>query len=234
MDFLAGLDVSIYRAINGLCGTSQLLDRLVYHFEPLRGVLFMGIFGLLWFRQDKFRARTHEILLLTIPAVMLALLLNRTISTLLPFRLRPMYALGANPPSFTWAYDLENWSSFPSDNASYLFAIATCLWFVSRPLGTVFGLFSAFAVLGRVYLGIHYPSDIFVGALIGIASALIINRAVILRRRLADPLLTFETRTPSYFYGLLLFTLAEVETGFQNSRRIAVAVVHMFTGFHGP
>jgi undecaprenyl-diphosphatase len=232
MDFLAGLDVSIYRAINGLCGTSPFLDRLVYHFEPLRGVLFMGIFGLLWFRQDSARRRTQETLILTIPAVVLALAANRIISTLLPFRERPMYALGANPPSFTWAYDLENWSSFPSDNASYLFAIATMLWFISRPVGAVFGVFGAFAVLGRVYLGIHYPSDILVGALLGVACAFAINREAI-RRHLADPLLAFETRTPAYFYGLLLCTLAEVETGFQNTRRVAVAVIHIFTGFHG-
>ena len=232
MHFLIGLDVAIYRALNGLCGTSHTLDRLVYHSEPLRGVLFMGIFGLLWFRQDKAQTRTRETLILTIPAVVLALVLNRTISTLLPFRARPMYALGANPPSFTWVYDLENWSSFPSDNATYLFAIAACLWLVSRPWGTFFGAFSAFAVLGRVYLGIHYPSDILAGALLGVASALIVNHAV-MHRRLAAPLLAFEPRTPSYFYGVLLFVLAEVVTGFQNTRRVAVAVVHLFTGYPG-
>jgi undecaprenyl-diphosphatase len=232
MDFLAGLDVAIYRALNGLCGTSHTLDRLFYHSEPLRGVLFMGIFGLLWFRQDKAQMRTQETLILTIPAVVLALLLNRTISMLLPFRMRPMYALGANAPSFPWAFDLEHWSSFPSDNASYLFAIAASVWLISRPLGTLFGVFSAFVVVGRVYLGIHYPSDILAGALLGVASALIINRTV-MRRYVAAPVLALEPRMPSYFYGLLFFVLAEVVTGFANTRRLAVAVVHMITGYPG-
>jgi undecaprenyl-diphosphatase len=230
MHYLAGLDVAIYRALNGLCGTSHFLDRLFYHSEPLRGVLFMGMFGLLWFRQDKTQTRTRETLFLTIPAVVLALVLNRTISTLLPFRLRPMYAIGANPPSFEWAFDLEHWSSFPSDNASYLFAIATSFWLVSRPLGILFGLFSAFVVTGRVYLGIHYPSDILAGALLGVVSALVVNHVAV-RRRLAAPLLAFEPHMPSYFYGLLLFVLAEVVSGFQNTRRVAVAVVHLFTGY---
>jgi undecaprenyl-diphosphatase len=232
MHFLAGLDVSIYRAINGLCGTSQILDRIVYHISPLRGVLFMGIFGLLWFRQDKSRIRTQEKLILLIMAVLVALLVNRTISTLLPFRMRPMYALGANAPSFTWAIDLENWSSFPSDNASYLFAIATCIWLVSRPWGLVFGVFSTFALVERVYLGIHYPSDIVVGALLGIVSAIAVERDVFYRR-ISAPLLALEKSAPSYFYGALLLVLAEVVTGFQNTRRVAVAMVHLFTGFHG-
>ncbi len=232
MHFLAALDVSIYRAINGLCGTSPLLDRVVYHISPLRGVLFMGIFGLLWFREDKSRIRTQEKLILLILAVLVALLVNRTISTLLPFRIRPMYAIGANPPSFSWSLDLENWSSFPSDNASYLFAIATCIWLVSRPWGTAFGVFSVVALAERVYLGIHYPSDILVGALLGILSAIAVEREVFYRR-IAAPLLAFEKSAPSYFYGVLLFVLAEVVTGFQNTRRIAVALVHVFTGFHG-
>lgn len=232
MHFLAGIDLSIYRAINGLCGTSPLLDRVVYYISPLKGVVFMGIFGLLWFRQDKLRIRTQEKLILLIIAVLLALLVNRTISTLVPFRLRPIYAVGANAPTFTWPVDLERWSSFPSDNASYLFAIATCIWFISRRWGAVFGVFSAFALVERVYLGIHYPSDILVGALLGIASAIAVEREV-LRRRIAAPLLAFEKSVPSYFYGGLLFVLAEVVSGFQNSRRVAVAVVHLFTGFHG-
>lgn len=232
MHYLAGLDVAIYRALNGLCGTSHLLDRLVYHSTPLRGVLFMGIFGLLWFRRDKTQTRTRETLVLAIPAVVLALVLNRTISMLLPFRLRPMYAIGANPPSFPWGYDLEHWSSFPSDNASYLFAIAASVWLVSRTLGTLFGIFSAFVVIGRVYLGIHYPSDILAGALLGVASALIFNQPV-MHRRLAAPLLTFEPRMPSYFYAILLMVLGEVGSGFQNTRRVAVALVHLFAGYPG-
>ncbi|MGN6571545.1 MAG: hypothetical protein ACTHLO_09040, partial [Pseudolabrys sp.] len=141
MNFLENLDVSLYRALNALCGSSDTLDRLVYHLAGPTGVIFLGLFGLLWFRAEGDQIRRRQVLILVVPAVAIALVLNRTISTLLPFRVRPMYALGANAPTYHWAFDLENWSSFPSDNATYLFAIAACLFVVSRSAGLVFGVF---------------------------------------------------------------------------------------------
>jgi undecaprenyl-diphosphatase len=230
--FLANLDVSIYRAVNSLCGASETLDRLVYHLAGPTGVLFLGLFGLLWFRQDSNQFRRRQGLVLVVPAVALALVLNRTISTLLPFRIRPMYALGANAPSYPWPFDLENWSSFPSDNATYLFAITACLWTISRRSGLAFGLFSAFVAFGRVYFGIHYPSDILAGALLGFAVGYAVNRTA-LSVNLARSLLAYEKQMPPYFYGLLFMALAEVVGGFPNTRHVGVAIVHLFRGYVG-
>lgn len=232
MHFLAELDASLYRALNNFCGTSETLDRVVYHLAGLTGVLFLGLFGLLWFRQDGDQARRREALVLCVPAVAIALVLNRTISTLLPFRVRPMYALGAHAPSYPWPFDLENWSSFPSDNATYLFAIAACLWVISRPAGAVFGIFGVLVALGRVYFGIHYPSDILAGAVLGFGVGYAINRAA-LGRNMSRSLLTYEKRAPGYFYALLFMALAEVVGGFPNTRHVGVAFVHMFKGYGG-
>src|SRR4051794_40016687 len=170
MDFLAGLDLAMFRALNDLCGSSPTLDRIVVHLEVLKGSLFMAIFGLLWYRPGPEQAERRERLLVIVLAVAAALVANPGISAPLPVCTRPMYGVGANAPSFEWHADLEHWSSFPSDNASYLFAIATGLWLISRWWGVLFALFAAFAALARVYLGIHYPGDILVGALIGVAA----------------------------------------------------------------
>ena len=193
MTDLAGLDVSIFRALNDFCGWSPTLDRIVVHLEVLKGPLFMGIVGMLWYWPDKEMPWRRETLLTMMLAVALALVVNRVTSMLLPYRDRPMYSIGANVPTFEWHADLEHWSSFPSDNATYLFAIAGSLWLISRWWGWLFGAFAAFAALARVYLGIHYPSDIVVGALIGIATSLAIGRKAV-RTRIAAPILTFEAR----------------------------------------
>jgi undecaprenyl-diphosphatase len=230
MHSFANLDASIYRALNGFCGWNPALDRAAFHLPGLVGVLFMGIFGLLWYRQGTEQFRRRQTLVLIIPAVALGLIVNRTISTLLPFRVRPMYAIGANAPSHNYTFDLEHWSSFPSDNATYLFAIAGCLWAISRPFGILFGLFSTCVVLARVYFGIHYPSDIVVGALLGIAAAVAVNLGVV-RDSVATPLLAVEKKMPSYFYGLLFMGLAEVVGGFPNTRHIGMAIVYMFRGY---
>lgn len=229
-DFLAGLDVSVFRALNGLCGPSPTLDRIAVHVEIIKGSLFLGIIGFLWYQPGKEMQRRRETLLTMILTVALSLIVSRIISMLLPFRARPMYSIGASAPSLEWHPDLEHWSSFPSDNATYLFAIAAGLWLVSRWWGLLFGALACSVALARVYLGIHYPSDVLAGALIGVAISVAVNREAI-RRRIAAPILAFEPRYPPYFYGLLFLALGEVSGGFQTARRIALAIVHFFTSY---
>jgi undecaprenyl-diphosphatase len=94
----------------------------------------------------------------------------------------------------------------------------------------VFGIFAGFAVMARVYPGIHYPSDVLVGAVIGITSSVVINREPV-RKRVATPLLAFEPRYAPYFYGLFFLALAEVSGGFPNTRHVGVAIVHLFIGY---
>jgi hypothetical protein len=59
---LAGLDVSIFRALNDFCGWSPTLDRIVVHLEVLKGSLFMGIVGVLWYWPDKDMPRRRQTL----------------------------------------------------------------------------------------------------------------------------------------------------------------------------
>lgn len=230
MGSIAAIDISLFHALNDFCGWSPTLDRVVVHMEVLKNTLFMGIFGYLWYRADEGQARRRQILLTMVLAVAVALVVNRLISTALPFRIRPMYDIGAHAPTFEWHADLEHWSSFPSDNATYLFAIAASLWLISARWGLFYGVFSALAALARVYLGIHYPSDVLVGALIGIGCGLAVNCAPV-RTWIAAPILAWEPRRPAYFYGVLFLVLAELSGGFPNTRRIGVAVVHLFTGY---
>jgi undecaprenyl-diphosphatase len=228
-DSLAGLDVSLFRALNDFCGLHPTLDRIAVHAAIIQGTIFVGIVGALWF-WPKDRQRQRETIIIMILAIAVSLTVNRSVSTLLPFRHRPMYAVGANVPSFEWQPDLEHWSSFPSDTATLLFTIAAGFWLVSRWWGVVFGGFATFTSLARVYLGIHYPSDIVVGALLGVGTSLALNREFV-RRKIAEPILAIEARYQPYFYGLFFVVLGELGDGFPVTRRIAVAVVHFFRGY---
>lgn len=60
--------------------------------------------------------------------------------------------------------------SFPSGHAAFYFAIATVVYFYNKKAGILFFVASFLITIARVFSGIHWPSDILVGAAIGIFS----------------------------------------------------------------
>lgn len=66
--------------------------------------------------------------------------------------------------------------SFPSAHATNTMALATATFSYSLLYGLLTLFFSIFIGLGRVYLGMHYPSDVVGGWLIGLLVALLVNR----------------------------------------------------------
>jgi decaprenylphosphoryl-5-phosphoribose phosphatase len=63
--------------------------------------------------------------------------------------------------------------SFPSAHATSSFAVATAMTRVDS-LGALAFVLALALSLGRPYLGMHYPSDVLAGALIGVALGLIV------------------------------------------------------------
>ncbi len=63
--------------------------------------------------------------------------------------------------------------SFPSAHATSSFAVATAMTRV-EPWGALAFALALALSLGRPYLGMHYPSDVVVGALLGVLLGLIV------------------------------------------------------------
>ncbi|MGN6569380.1 MAG: phosphatase PAP2 family protein [Flavipsychrobacter sp.] len=76
-------------------------------------------------------------------------------------------------PNYIIPYTHETDPSFPSGHTSYAFAVATTLtieypkWYVIVPSYA----WAATVGYSRMYLGMHYPSDVLAGAVIGAGSA---------------------------------------------------------------
>jgi undecaprenyl-diphosphatase len=61
---------------------------------------------------------------------------------------------------------------FPSDHATAAFAIAVAILLRKRGWGIAALVFATILSVGRVALGVHYPSDVLAGAALGTAAAL--------------------------------------------------------------
>ena len=76
-------------------------------------------------------------------------------------------------PLIIYPYNIESSKSLPSGHTSTAFATAASLsinfkkWYVVVPAYT----WAASVGYSRMYLGVHYPTDVFAGAIVGVGSA---------------------------------------------------------------
>lgn len=65
--------------------------------------------------------------------------------------------------------------SFPSGHATVLFALALALWLENRRWGIYMFAGAVFNAVARVYVGVHWPSDVLVGAIIGVTAVILVR-----------------------------------------------------------
>jgi undecaprenyl-diphosphatase len=67
--------------------------------------------------------------------------------------------------------------SLPSAHSMLAFTLAVSLYCAGyRRAGLLLGILALFVAVGRVVIGVHYPSDVLVGAILGSAIAWILHR----------------------------------------------------------
>lgn len=126
------------------------------------GVLFLSYFGKTISRRDIFKAFL---------SILLAVVLGQLVKLLIPDIGRPFYFNGHFPLTITVPFD----SSFPSDHSAFAFALAASLWLKDKRVGFIYGLGAVVVGVGRVLAKVHFPIDIWGGAVLGIFSALLID-----------------------------------------------------------
>jgi len=226
------LDRSLLLAINGFADHSYLFDKsvvLLLDMDFLKGGFFFVFLWWLWFSDSEDPLQQRIGVIRIAMGVFMALVVARAMQVLLPGRVRPIHE--ATLPlviPYTGSRDtIEHWSSFPSDHAVVFFALGTAIWLRYRWLGFfAFAWVTIFACLPRVYAGLHYPSDILGGAIIGIIMMCLADRAPLPRMARApiDWVLSWERRQPRIFYCTAVLVTFELMMMFNDVRIIGRAV----------
>jgi membrane-associated phospholipid phosphatase len=143
---------------------------------------------------------------------------------LLPTHVRPLHnaALNFRLPLHLNPETLNHWSSFPSDHASVFFAIATTIFLVNRRIGVLAFVIATGLCLVRIYLGLHYLSDIVGGAALGVLFVALTQplRRLDTIRRLVAP----RTTPRPLFYAAAFYLCFGVTTLFSDYRDLASGI----------
>ncbi len=216
-------DSEIMTCLNHFSQHSWMFDQLIVSIADnnlFKGVVLVTIFWWAWFKREARDSHNREHILITLSSCIVAIALARSLAVTLPFRSRPIHEAnlqfiipyGENPTV------LYGWSSFPSDHAVLFFTMAAGLLFISKPAGIFAIIYTVlFISLPRIYLGLHYPTDIIGGAVLGVAIALIAN-IYIVKSKIIQSVTALSDSKPGIFYSLFFLFTFQIADMFNDSR----------------
>ena len=178
MEFFIGIDQSLFWFLNTTTANS-LLDKIMPFITDRDNWFLLYIF-LFFFFVLKLGKNGIVAAILVILAVTLADQITSSMLKPLFERLRPCHEL----EGVRLLVGCGGKYGFPSSHAANFFAAAT-VFAVFFPRYKMLYLVIAFLVAySRVYVGVHYPSDVIVGSLVGATGAFVLCKVYIL----IDPL----------------------------------------------
>jgi undecaprenyl-diphosphatase len=229
-------DLPVLDVLSGFSGRSPLFDHVINAISRLdlfKGVLLMCLFWYVWAQHSDvepvqaIETRRIKLTRVLIGTILLGAL-SRALQVTLPVHQRPrLSGLGLTFPPIDFSEaTIGDWNSFPSDHSFFFFGLSVGLWSVNRAVGTFALIWTAVMIaLPRVYLGVHYPSDVVAGALLGI-----MGMAAILAvpMRWGDGLLSrARTEHSGLFYAGMFFASEEVAHLMSEMRELAAAVARV-------
>lgn len=139
------------------------LDKFFLFFTQLPGSigqlwLIVGIVLLVFKRTRK----TGAAVLLSFVGVLLfgELLLKHVVTRMRPCQIDQAFAMLVERPTS---------SSFPSTHSAFAFGAATAIFMNYRKAGVVAFIVAALVAFSRLYLFVHFPTDVLCGIVLGIA-----------------------------------------------------------------
>ncbi|MCX6299035.1 MAG: phosphatase PAP2 family protein [Bacteroidetes bacterium] len=224
-------DQSILHFFNQFANRSPWFDHFIYMIADnnlLKGGVMFSVCWYIWFTYPGAQMqKTRKGVLTTFLVAFVAEATCIILSLTLPYRARPFLnpELALNIP-----LKLDKWwdtiSSFPSDHGTLFMAISFGIWQTNKKFGWACLLYTIiFIYFPRMYLGLHYPSDILGGALIGICFVLIGFNVKFISTG-TDYILKFAEQKPHFFYPLLFLLTYQLSDLFLDTRELLGFIRH--------
>ena len=160
------LDAAVFHAVNATHTDGLDLLMVLASARWLGVTICVSLVPLLLWRR---RAAAFRVIGCGALAVALADTVGARLIKPLVGRVRPCFALP--PGSFRQLVEVANVGSMPSLHAANAFAVATVLVLSNRRLVWVAFPVAALVAVSRVYVGVHWPSDVVLGAVWGTSAA---------------------------------------------------------------
>jgi len=161
------MDIYLFQLINQLAGKLVWLDNIGIFFAKYFG--YVLVFCLLLFLALKFKKYWQMVLQALISAILARFVIVNFIRCLWQ-RARPFIENNVN------LLLTHNSAAFPSGHAAFFFALSTIVYLYNKKIGILFFIGSFSICLARIFVGIHWPTDILAGAVVGIFSGWLIHR----------------------------------------------------------
>ena len=136
-------------------------------------ITFLGKWALLWivitvlclaFRQHR-KLGISLALDMIVNTIACNLILKNIVQRLRPYVLNESFTLIVPPE--------RDFYSFPSGHSMFAFGAATVIFLYNKKLGIFIYLLAAMIAFSRLYLYMHFPTDVIIGAGVGILLALL-------------------------------------------------------------
>ena len=148
--------------------TMNIVAEFITFFGGSEFVMPMAILGLVL----SFFKKTRKFGMAVLFAVLVGTLLTNLVMKPLFARPRPYVYYAENPLFMSWyefaGAHIESDKSFPSGHTTAAFEIGVALFLVlNKKYSWIFPVFSALVGLSRIYLMVHYVTDVLGGVLVG-------------------------------------------------------------------
>lgn len=169
MNGIKDLDFTIFQTLNNIPYEYPFLESTMVFFADYAQWIIGASILWYWFHPKK---KDRVLTLKIVTSTAFAFGINEIIRHFW-FRARPFVEHDVNQ-----LIEHSTSSSFPSNHAACAFAIAFSIFLYSKKKGSLWLLLALLIAVSRVFVGVHYPTDVVAGAGLGIFVSWFMSRIV--------------------------------------------------------